>query len=225
MAMAFEFLHLFLGICLYLVSCILYLQRMKRFLSLAALSLGLVACVDTTGLSAESSRPSHPRSNANAAVVVEEFADLQCPSCKAASTMIVPPMLEKYGAQIRYDYHQFPLSSIHRYAMDAAEASECAADQGKFWEFVDVAFAKQEELSPAALDAWGEALELDTDLYERCRASHIKRDTIQAEYDAGRALGVTGTPTFFVNGKKVESTIEAIGAAIMEEMGTMGKNL
>jgi len=198
---------------------------MKRFLPLAVLSLGLVACVDTTGLSEETSRTPNPRSNANAAVIVEEFADLQCPSCKAAHSMVVEPLLAQYGTQIRYDFKQFPLSSIHRYALDAAEASECAADQNKFWEFVDVAFEKQESLSDSALSEWGEELGLDTDLYERCRASNIKRDMIQAEYDAGRELGVTGTPTFFVNGKRVESSVEAIGAAITEEMGTMGQNL
>lgn len=198
---------------------------MKRFLPLAVLSLGLVACVDTTGLSGETSRTPNPRSNANAAVIVEEYADLQCPSCKAAHSVVVEPLLAQYGTQVRYDFKQFPLSSIHRYALDAAEASECAADQNKFWEFIDVAFEKQDTLSDAALSEWGEELGLDTDLYERCRASNIKREMIQAEYDAGRERGVTGTPTFFVNGTRVESSIEAIGAAITEEMGTMGQNL
>lgn len=198
---------------------------MKRFLPLLTLSLLLAACVDTTGLSAESSRVSHPKSNLNAAVVVEEYGDLQCPSCKAAHSVVVQPMLAQYGSQIRYDFHQFPLASLHRYAMDAAEASECAADQGKFWEFVDVAFEKQEQLSPSALDTWGKELGLDTDLYARCRDSHIKREMIQAEYDTGRTLGVSGTPTFFVNGKKVESSIEAIGAAITAEIAAMGQSL
>lgn len=198
---------------------------MKRFFSFAALSLALAACVDTTGLTAESSRTPHPLSNANSAVVVQEYADLQCPSCKAAHSVIMQPLLAQYGSQIRYEFQQFPLASIHRYAMDAAEASECAADQGKFWEFVDIAFENQESLGPAALDAWGEELGLDAALYERCRASHIKRETVQAEYDAGRELGVSGTPTFFVNGTRVESSVEAIGAEITRVTAALGQNL
>lgn len=199
---------------------------MKPFLSIAVLSLVLAACVDTTGLSAETSRGVHPGTNANAVVTVLEYGDLQCPACKAAQTMLAAPMVQKYGAQIRFEFRQFPLSSIHPYALPAAEASECAADQGKFWEFIDLAYEKQDELNPAALDAWGEELGLDMDLYNRCRDSHIKRDLILAEYSEGRdEMDVTGTPTFFVNGVKVTSTTEALNAAIEQGLANAGKNL
>ncbi len=189
---------------------------LQRFSSLAVLlaALAVAGCVDTTGLSATSSRPLHPKSNPNAAVIVQEFADFQCPACKAAHTVIVQPLLESHGTRIAYKFEQFPLASIHRYAVDAAEASECAADQGKFWEFVDLAFAEQDTLNRDTLGAWGKKLGLNTDTYERCRASHIKRDTVLDEYEAGRTLGVSGTPTFMVNGRKVESTLEAIQKAI-----------
>lgn len=198
---------------------------MKRFITLSVLSLSLAACVDTTGLSGESSRPVHPATSENAVVTVAEFADLQCPACKAAHTLLVQPLTQQYGTQIRYEFHHFPLMSIHRYAMDAAQASECAADQGKFWEFVDIAFENQESLSPQALDQWGEELDLDMDLYGRCRDSKIKRDLVQASYDEGRELGVTGTPTFFVNGQRVESTTEALTGAIDAALNNAGRNL
>lgn len=197
---------------------------MKHFLALSVLSLSLAACVDTTGLSAESSRPVHPATSENALVTVSEYADLQCPACKAAHTLLVGPLVEQYGTQIRYEFHHFPLMSIHRYAMDAAQASECAADQGKFWEFVDIAFENQDSLTPQALDQWGDELDLDADLYERCRDSGIKRDLVQASYDEGRAMGVSGTPTFFVNGERVDSTMEALSAAIDAGLGA-GRNL
>lgn len=187
---------------------------MKRLLLLASLSLGLAACIDTTGISPESSRPIHPLSSPNAAVLVQEYADFQCPSCKAAHTIVVKPLMGKYGTQIRYEFMHFPLASIHRYAVDAAEASECAADQGKFWEFVDLAFEEQEKLSKNIFEDWGKKLGLDMDLYDRCRNSHIKRDGVLAEFEAGRKTGVGGTPTFFVNGQRVDSTLEALSTAI-----------
>ena len=195
-----------------------------RLQSLALLPvLVLVACtVDTTGLSSESNRGPHPQSSPNAAVVITEYSDLQCPACRTSHNLVTKPLLEQYGSRIRFEFHQFPLSSIHPMAMPAAEASECAADQGKFWEFVDLAYEKQDQLSDAALDEWGQSLGLDVELYKRCRASHIKRETIQAEYDEGRDAGIGGTPTYLVNGQMVPATIEDLGQAIEEATaGTM----
>lgn len=186
---------------------------MRRTLfTLLCTSLFLVACVDTTGISEESSRP--PKGNANAAVTVVEFGDLQCPACKAAHAQIVQPLIEQRGSQIRFEFHHFPLQSIHRYALQAAMAAECAADQGKFWEFVDLDYADQAKLDNDQLYRWADALGLDDDLFDRCLRSKIKRKAVLADYDQGQELGVSGTPTFFVNGKKVESGLPQITAAI-----------
>ncbi len=201
---------------------------MKKFLSVIptlALTLTLAACVDTTGLSAESSRGAHPSTDSGASVTVTEYGDLQCPSCRGAQELVVKPLIAKYGKQISFEFAQFPLQAIHPYAMISAEASECAADQGKFWEFIDLVFTNQTSLSPNALNEWATQLKLDMDLFGRCMKSHIKRPTIQAEYNAGKALGVAGTPTFFVNGKKVESTLAAISAAIDEAKKGVGARL
>lgn len=188
---------------------------MRYTLALLALPLALAACgVDTTGLSANTSRL--PAGNAGAAVVVTEYADLECPACASANTILAKPLLDKYGAQIRYDYKHFPLRSIHRYTMDLAEAAECAADQGKFWEYVDYAFANQKDLKSGAAEDWGHALVEDDALFDRCVSSHIKRDTILADYQAGLDQNVQGTPTFFVNGKQIQATIESLSAAIEE---------
>lgn len=199
---------------------------MKRtFFLLFPSFLLLAACVDTTGLSPQSLKPPHPRSNLNAIVTVTDYSDLQCPACRAAHVLIVPQLLEKYGQQIRLEFRQFPLATIHRFALPAAEASECAADQGKFWEFVDLNYAEQDQLSEKALAEWGNRLGLDQDLFSRCRRSHIKRDAILAEYEEGKTKGVRGTPTFFVNGQPVVSTIEDLSKAIDEALAAAARNL
>jgi protein-disulfide isomerase len=187
--------------------------------------LALTACVDTTGLSAESSKTVHPATDANAIVTLTEYADLQCPACRAAFAQLTEPLVAKYGKQIRFEFKHFPLTSIHRYAMESAEAAECAADQGKFWELVGLIYTEQEKLTSAQLDVWGEQLKLDMDLYGRCRDSHIKRDVIMEEYDAGKALGVSGTPTFFVNGERVGSSTEELVGAIDAVLGSPGMRL
>ncbi|MEK7563797.1 MAG: DsbA family protein [Patescibacteria group bacterium] len=189
----------------------------KKHLFLAGALLLVSACSDTTGLSKDSSRT--PRGNANAAVAVVEYGDLQCPACQAAHTQINAPLLQKYGAQIRFEFKHFPLRSIHRYALEASMASECAADQGKFWEYVDVVYSEQKKLDIAQLSVWAKTLGLDEDLFDRCMKSKIKRTTVLADYEEGQGLGVTGTPTYFVNGKKVESGLDTLSAAIDEALG------
>jgi protein-disulfide isomerase len=185
---------------------------MKHVLLSFALVALLTACVNTEGLSSESSRP--PKGNPNAAVIVEEFADLQCPACQGAHLRVAEPLIEQLGDRVRFEFRHFPLRSIHPYAFEAAMAAECAADQGKFWEFVDLVYQNQAELNVEALYAWAEQLGLEADLFQRCLRSDIKEDIVQAEYAEGRDRGVQGTPTFFVNGQPVQSTVEAITAAV-----------
>jgi len=212
----------------YPLSIIHYQLNMRRTLLLGTILVGffLTACgVDTTGLSKDSSRLPHPKSNANGAVLVEEFADLQCPACRAAHEKILKPIVEKYGSDIRYEFRHFPLRTIHRYAMDAAEAAECAADQGKFWDFVDMDFKKQSDLNNEAIEAWAKDLALDMDLFNRCTKSDIKKETILSDYAEGKERGVAGTPTFFVNTEKVDSGLDTIGAAIEKALKGMKQRL
>lgn len=192
---------------------------MKKLLPLLSL-LALVSCVSKEGLSADSSRP--PTGNANSSLLVEEYADLQCPACKGAHSQIVEPLLAKYSNVIRYEYKHFPLSQIHAFAHEAAEAAECAADQGKFWEFVNDTYENQEKIARDDLIARAETLEVaDMELFRRCVQSRIKRDTVQADYKKGYALGVRGTPTFFVSGERVpRNTLEGIGEMIESKLGS-----
>jgi protein-disulfide isomerase len=198
---------------------------MKRLVLAAGLLLLAACTVDTTGVETSTKRQPHPRSTLNAAVTVVEYADLQCPACRAAHTLIVQPLLQSHDGVIRYEFRHFPLSSIHRNALGAAQAAECAADQGKFWEYVDMAFEKQTELSPDALKTWAEDLELDMELFGRCTKSGIKKSYILDEYDAGRDAGVSGTPTFLVNGTRVVTDLAKIKEAIDGALKGMGQRL
>lgn len=193
---------------------------MRRFLSITFVSaLVLASCgVDTTGISAESTRGA--AGNASGAVTVTEFADIQCPACRSAYDLLEKPLIDKYGTQVRFEFRHFPLQTIHPYALELAEASECAADQQKFWEYISLAYEKQPDLKKGSATEWAQALGLDMDLFGRCLSSHIKRDTVLEDYDLGIKLGVQGTPTFFVNSTRVEATIGALSAAI--EAGLQG---
>lgn len=178
----------------------------------------LAACVSTEGLSPESSR--QPAGNPNSSIVVIEYGDLQCPACKGAHTTIVKPLLEKYGNVIRYEFRHFPLRQIHAFAQEAGEAAECAADQGKFWEFLDDNYEHQDKLSRKDMVERAESVGVtDLDLLKRCMKSRIKRDAVQKEYEEGLARGVNATPTFLVGDAKVErNTLDAISAAIEERL-------
>ncbi|MFH0770906.1 MAG: thioredoxin domain-containing protein [Candidatus Peregrinibacteria bacterium] len=170
-----------------------------------------------------SARP--PRGNANGIIRVVEYTDLQCPACQVVHKGVVLPILQKYGSVIRLDFKHFPLRSVHRFALDAAEASECAADQGKFWEFVDLSFEQQSRLSYDALLSWAGILKLDVSTFESCWKSRSKRDLVLADEDEGQKLGVEGTPTFFVNGQQVEAGFDTLSAAIEAAVKTMQQKL
>ncbi len=178
------------------------------------LSFSLAACsVDTTGLSPESSRV--PEGNPDAPVTVMEFADLQCPACKSSHEFINKQLISKYNGNIRFEFKHFPLQALHTFALEAAQASECAADQGKFWDFINLTYAEQDALSSSQLRTWAKKLSLDTALFDRCVRSGIKKDTVLADYALGQSKDVNSTPTYFVNNTKITSnTLEEITAAI-----------
>ena len=196
---------------------------MKNIALTLSLTLFLVACGSKDEFSKKAER--EPKGNPSGAVTVVEFGDLQCPACRAAHTKIVEPLLEQYGKVIRFEFRHFPLRSIHRFAMDAAESAECAADQGKFWEFIDISYAKQNEMSHEAFPKWAEELGMDVDIFERCWKSHAKRDIVLEDYKQGREKEVSGTPTFFVNGERVQTGFDTLSAAIEAKVGQFEQRL
>lgn len=138
----------------------------------------------------------------DAPVTIVEFGDFQCPFCRAAEGS-VKQVLQQYGGKVKLVYMDFPLS-FHSHAMDAARAGRCAEDQGKFWEYHDALFADQSKLSPPDLKATAKKLGLNAKRFDACFDS-VKHETgIKADMAQGEKLGVTGTPTFFINGRKLE---------------------
>ena len=133
-----------------------------------------------------------------APVTIVEFSDFECPYCGAAHDT-VEQVMNTYAGKVRLVYRQFPLS-FHPHAAKAAEASLCAADQGKFWEFHDVLFKNQKKLEPADLKAHASEVGMDVQKFSQCLDSGDKKKAVDADQQAGLAAGVGGTPAFFING-------------------------
>jgi protein-disulfide isomerase len=140
------------------------------------------------------------RGPANAAVTIVEFSDFECPYCGQLFPTL--KQVEKnYPQQVRIVYRQFPLTNIHPRAQKAAEASLCANDQQKFWEFHDSMFGNQSELSMADLRQRAVDLKLNTETFNKCLESGRHVPAIQADLQEGARNGVTGTPALFINGR------------------------
>ena len=109
----------------------------------------------------------------------------------------------KYANQIRFVFRQFPLTHIHPFAERMAEASECASQQGKFWEAVDEIYSRQTDLSEDGLKRDAAAIGLDQDQFNQCMASRTEEARVKRDHADGKALGVNATPTFFIGNHPV----------------------
>ena len=150
----------------------------------------------------------HVKGDPEAVVKLVEYSDFQCPAC-AAFQPIINDVLEAFGDQIQFEYKHFPLTAIHPLAEPAARAAEAAAQQGKFFEFHDKLFENQKAWSqspnPTAFFVrYAEELGLDVAQFRRQLRSSILRDEVRADATEGRSLELTGTPTFFLNGQRMQ---------------------
>jgi len=109
-------------------------------------------------------------------------------------------LLAKYDGKIRLAYRDFPLREIHAQAQSAAEASRCAGEQGKFWEYHDLLFAKPGKFDKPSLLEHARSLKLDEKLFESCLSGGKYKADVEKDAGEGTAAGVNGTPAFFVNG-------------------------
>jgi protein-disulfide isomerase len=146
----------------------------------------------------------------NAPITIVEFSDFQCPFCARFYAQTLPSIEENYikTGKVKFIYRDFPLN-FHQYAQKAAEAAECADEQGKFWEYHDILFQKQSEWSSAGIEKLKEYAQnfgLDIAKFNECLDSGKYTGEVQKDYSDGSNYGVTGTPTFFING------IEVVGA-------------
>jgi protein-disulfide isomerase len=136
---------------------------------------------------------------ADAPITLVEFADFQCPYCRQWEQQTYQPLLQAYPGKIRFVYRDFPLTSIHPNAMPAAEAAQCANEQGKFWDFHDKLFGGQ-DLSDDIYKQYAQELGLDVTKFSDCLTNHTYASKIQQDSDFATNLGINSTPTFFING-------------------------
>ena len=136
---------------------------------------------------------------ASAKVTVVEFGDFECPYC-GEEEPVVEQMLKGYEGRIRFAFKEYPLASIHPYAELAAEAALAANAQGKFWPYHDALYASQSALARSDLDTYASQLGLDMKAFDAALDDHTFAAAVAADVAQGTALGVQGTPTFFIQG-------------------------
>lgn len=142
--------------------------------------------------------PARVRGNPKAPVMIVEFSDYQCPYCHQVEPT-VKEVLAKYGDKVSLSYRDFPLTAIHSQAEISAEASRCALEQGKFWEYHDQLFTAS-KLDKDALIEYARNLKLDDKQFGSCLTNQKYKADIDKDIQEGRKAGVTGTPGFFING-------------------------
>ena len=134
----------------------------------------------------------------NAPVLVIEFADYECPYCQKIAPDL-KRLQEDYAGKVLFAFKDFPLA-MHKHAQKAAEAARCAGRQDKFWEYHDVLFQKTNTLEIAQLKDYARQLRLDPESFDKCLDSGETAATVKQDLEQAQKLGLTGTPSFFVNG-------------------------
>lgn len=151
-------------------------------------------------------RSDHVRGNFDAPITLVEYSDFQCPYC-GRHLPTLNKILNDYEGEVRLVYKHFPLS-FHENSEKAAEASECASEQGKFWEYHDKLFENQAGgYSIASFKQWASDLNLDTSKFNDCLDSGKYASRVQADEADGQNRGVEGTPATFVNGQLVSGAV------------------
>jgi protein-disulfide isomerase len=135
----------------------------------------------------------------DAPVTIIEFSDYQCPFCKRFYDETLPQIQATYEGQVKFVYRDFPLTSIHPDAQKASEASECADDQGRFWEYDALLWANQQQLDVPSLKTYAAGLGLDAATFDACLDSGKNAQEVQKDSSDAVSYGVTGTPAFFIN--------------------------
>lgn len=148
------------------------------------------------------------RGNVESKVVLTEYADFECPAC-GEFYPVVSDVYAKYKDQMAFEFKQFPLSSIHRFAIPAAKAAEAAGQQDKFWEMHDKLFENQATWSKspnpqAFFVKYAEEIGLDVALFKQHMRASLIADHVSSQFNEAREKGLTGTPTFFLNGERLE---------------------
>jgi protein-disulfide isomerase len=146
----------------------------------------------------------HVAGDVNAKVTLVEYGDYECPYCGRAHR-VVQEALRLAGLDVRFVFRHFPLAEMHPYALGAAEAAEAAGAQGQFWVMHDLLLEHQSALAPEDLLGYALAAGLDGPRSTQDLASHAHLSRVQADFGSGVRSGVNGTPTFFLQGERLDA--------------------
>jgi protein-disulfide isomerase len=150
----------------------------------------------------------HIQGPPDAAVTLVEYGDYECPFCGAAYP-IVKDVQARMGSKLRFVFRNFPITTSHPHAEQAAETAEAAAAQGRFWEMHDLLYENQRQLGDQDLRGYAQRLGLDLESFDRELAEHVHAARVREDFMSGVRSGVNGTPTFYVNGTRYDDPYDA----------------
>jgi protein-disulfide isomerase len=157
----------------------------------------------------------HIQGPAQAPVTLVEYGDYECPYCGAAYP-IIKQVQSRMGDRLRFVFRNFPITTSHPHAEQAAEAAEAAAAHGTFWEMHDLLYENQQHLEQSDLRRYAEQLGLDGREFDEELARHVHADRVREDFMSGVRSGVNGTPTFYINGVRHDDSydLETLQAAL-----------
>jgi protein-disulfide isomerase len=157
----------------------------------------------------------HIQGPADAAVTLVEYGDYECPYCGAAYP-IIKEVQARMGERLRFVFRNFPISTSHPHAEQAAEAAEAAATRGRFWEMHDLLYENQKRLRDEDLRGYAEKLGLDVESFAKELAEHVHAARVREDFMSGVRSGVNGTPTFYIDGARHDDAydVETLVAAL-----------
>ena len=163
----------------------------------------------TTTLPSAVPTSSPAAAGSGAIVTIEEFGDYQCPPCGTLHP-VLKQLKGEYGNRVRFVFYQFPLTQVHKHALDAAHTAVAAGIQGRFWEMHDLLYETQKVWSEAAdlrpiSTNFARQLGLDVERFVRDRDGARAEFAVSSDVQRGLSLGVTGTPTLFIDGQEINS--------------------
>jgi len=163
----------------------------------------------------------HAQGTESAEVTLVEYGDYECPYCGEAYP-IVKEVQRQFGKRLRFVFRNFPLSQMHPHAEAAAEVAEFAGAQGKFWEMHDQLYENQARFGDALYLSLGEELGLSTTAMRKALKEGTFKARVRSDFTGGVRSGVNGTPTFFINGHRHDSSFdfETLVSAIQQAATT-----
>lgn len=175
--------------------------------------------------------PAHTLGDPNAAVMLEEFADFECPPC-ASLHPVLKVMKQEFGPKLVIVFRQFPIAARHQHALSAARAAEAAASQGKFWEMHDLLYENQKTWHEAKdvepiFEEYASRIGLQVDRFKADLADQALQRRIILDRERGAWIGVNSTPTVFLNGREVPPdslTTEKLRNLVRSEIAASRRN-